>query len=858
MTATLERTTFSTSRLLEFFNEKELAMQIGHERGIWPIALTKELIDNSLDACEAAGVEPVIGVELCQDAVAISDNGPGLPDDVLRRSLDYSIRVSDKNHYISPTRGQLGNALKTVWAAPFAVDGDSGQVDVWTRGKQYTINVSLDRIAQTPILEMSEAEGDVKNGTIIKMHWPGVASYLEQKQHTNFYNYYVEPVPALLELLQNYSLFNPHVSFAMGDWLWSASDPAWQKWTPITPTSPHWYTVENVRNLAAAYLSAGQNKTIREFVAEFRGLSGTAKQKAVTDGASLTGQSLEDLVRDGDFEIERLGLLLENMQTNSRAINPKLLGVIGDPHMRRWMIEQGAAADSVEYRYKTGEVDGLPYVLEMAFGVMQDSDVWRRVVSGLNWTPALRVPFSALDAVMNECLIQRDDPVLVAVHLVCPKMDFTDRGKSRLQLPSAMRGDFETAFALMTKDWTKAKKQSAKQERVNERQLDEMRRRRKPEKMTIKDACYLVMEEAYRKASSHGRYPANARQVMYAARPLVLALCGEFYKNSATFTQTILPDFQTENPTLTADWDVVYDARGHLIEPHTGESIDLGTLSVRRYVTGWTNGVLPTATAPYLSSRIHTSGPYNRYNAVLFIEKEGFNELLLASGIAGRYDIAIQSTKGQTVTAARQLAEHYAEKGVRIFVLHDFDKSGIEIVASYSNDSRRYQYDTRPLITDIGLRLEDVIELGLEVDGAEDVSYTSGVHPGENLGACGATEEEIRFLVRKGKRKTWEGKRVELNALTSEQFIRFIERKLEAHGVTKVLPGNDDFLAAAYKRAVIYKRLQKKVDRLFADAEKEEDQITVPVDLRDRLKKRLEQSGQGWDAVLGGMVEVTG
>jgi DNA topoisomerase VI subunit B len=852
MVNTLQRTSFSTSRLLEFFNQKELEMQIGHERDTWPIALTKELIDNGLDACESAGVEPVIRVELEQDAVSISDNGPGLPDDVLRRSLDYSIRVSDKNHYIAPTRGQLGNALKTVWAAPFAVDGEHGQVDVWTRGNQYTIDVSLDRIAQTPILELSETPGHVKNGTTIKMHWPEIASYLEQKQNTNFYN---EPIPALLELLQNYSLFNPHVSFAMGDWLWSASDPTWQKWTPITPTSPHWYTVENVRNLAAAYLSAGQNKTIREFVAEFRGLSGTGKQKAVTDGANLTGQSLGDLVKDGDFEIERLGLLLEHMQTNSRAINPKLLGVIGDAHIRRWMIEQGAAADSVEYRYKTGEVDGLPYVLEMAFGVMEDGGAYRRVVSGLNWTPALRVPFSALDNMMNECLVQRDDPVLVAVHLVCPKLGFTDRGKSRLQLPSAIRGDFETAFALMTKDWTKAKKQSAKQEGVNERQLDEMRRKRKAEKMTIKDACYLVMAEAYTKASSNGRFPANARQVMYAARPLVLALCGEFYKNSPTFTQTILPDFQTENPTLTADWDVVYDARGHLIEPHGGESIDLGTLSVRRYVTGWTNGVLPTITSPYLSSKIRTSGPHNRYSAVLFIEKEGFNELLLASGIADRYDIAIQSTKGQTVTAARQLAEHYAEKGVRIFVLHDFDKSGIEIVASYRNDTRRYQYDTRPLITDIGLRLEDVLELGLEVDGAEDVSYTSGVHPGENLRACGATEAEIRFLVQKGHRKAWQGKRVELNALTSEQFIRFIEHKLEAHGVTKVMPDNEDFLAAAYKRAVTFSRLQQHVDRLFADAQKELEQIPVPVDLREQLERRLEHSHRGWDVVLGDLVD---
>ena len=54
----LERSTFETSRLLEFFSEKELAMQIGHPPELWPLALLKELIDNSLDGVESADGEP--------------------------------------------------------------------------------------------------------------------------------------------------------------------------------------------------------------------------------------------------------------------------------------------------------------------------------------------------------------------------------------------------------------------------------------------------------------------------------------------------------------------------------------------------------------------------------------------------------------------------------------------------------------------------------------------------------------------------------------------------------------------------------------------------------------------------------
>lgn len=147
MIATLARTTFETSRELEFFTEKELTMQIGHAKPLWPIALVKELIDNALDAAETAGTAPEIAVALEEGAVTVADNGPGLPTATLKRSLDYLIRVSDKAHYISPSRGQLGNALKCVWAAPFVAHGGYGCVEVASAGQRHT----EDRAADAPI-----------------------------------------------------------------------------------------------------------------------------------------------------------------------------------------------------------------------------------------------------------------------------------------------------------------------------------------------------------------------------------------------------------------------------------------------------------------------------------------------------------------------------------------------------------------------------------------------------------------------------------------------------------------------------------------------------------------------------------
>lgn len=181
--STLERTPFTTSRLLEFFTEKELTMEIG-----WPLALVRELIDNALDACDNAGVAPAIRVVVEPDAVSVVDNGPGLPTPVLEKSLDYNVRISDKSHYVSPTRGQLGNALKCVWAAPFVADGTCGRVEVEMLGARHVIDVTLNRIAQEPQLRHQQfpSDGLVKSGTLLRMRWPKIASFLDGPAVTIF------------------------------------------------------------------------------------------------------------------------------------------------------------------------------------------------------------------------------------------------------------------------------------------------------------------------------------------------------------------------------------------------------------------------------------------------------------------------------------------------------------------------------------------------------------------------------------------------------------------------------------------------------------------------------------------------
>jgi hypothetical protein len=96
MSAVAPRTTFSTSRLLEFCSQKELTMQTGHEPDDWPLVIVKELIDNALDSAEETGVAPVIHVTVARGRIRVRDNGPGIPTETVTSILDFTTRTSSR------------------------------------------------------------------------------------------------------------------------------------------------------------------------------------------------------------------------------------------------------------------------------------------------------------------------------------------------------------------------------------------------------------------------------------------------------------------------------------------------------------------------------------------------------------------------------------------------------------------------------------------------------------------------------------------------------------------------------------------------------------------------------------------
>jgi hypothetical protein len=381
-----------------------------------------------------------------------------------------------------------------------------------------------------------------------------------------------------------------------------------------------------------------------------------------------------------------------------------------------------------------------------------------------------------------------------------------------------------------TKKWTRTAQMEERDPVSRRYRFARMTRERS---IKFKEAAEEIMEEAYNKASGDGRYTALARQIMYAARPHIQRKTGKPLQ-SAYFTQHLLPNYIEEHGCH--HWRTGYDARGHLIEPHGGKIVNLGTNEVRGYLKGIHDP--KHVEAELAAANIEFHGPKGNFGALLFIEKEGFGPLLCEANFANRFDIATMSTKGMSVMAARELADEICSKfDIPLLTLTDFDKTGFAISGTLRRDTRRYEFRNVIEVISLGLSLDDVRTLGLaEQFEHQFVPKARRETMEENLRENGASEDEIAFMFADWSARSL--RRVELNALTSPQMVEFIERKLKANDIEKIVPSTES-LAQAYRLFARNDKVQEVVDEAIKEIDDDEDEIEVPADLEKRVRDYL-------------------
>ena len=436
-TSPLARTTFTTSRLLEFCSEKELRIQTGATVERWPLVVLKELVDNALDAAEEAGIPPKIKVAVDNGKIVVADNGPGIPAKTVQALLDFSVRVSSREAYVSPTRGAQGNALKTILAMPYSLDGNAGRVEIEADGVNHAVTFRADVVKQMPRIDHVMTGSPVKTGTRVTVHWPERACSQLADAEVRF-----------LQIAEDYTWLNPHLDLT---WVWNgrrghvpASVSTWENWLPSQPTCSHWYDQARLERLIGAYVSHGRDLTVREFISEFRGLSGSAKQAAVLGKIGLSRAPLESLCIDGAFDKDKIAALLAAMQAAAKPAKAQHLGLIGKKHLIRKMTECGAELDSINYSKTFDTADSnVPCVVEFAFGWCPKAE-GRRLITGINWSPGIDNPFrqlgsdgQSLDTVLSQQRLDRDEPVIVVLHVASPRVQYLDRGKSAIAISGA-------------------------------------------------------------------------------------------------------------------------------------------------------------------------------------------------------------------------------------------------------------------------------------------------------------------------------------------------------------------------------------------------------------------------------------
>ena len=325
---------------------------------------------------------------------------------------------------------------------------------------------------------------------------------------------------------------------------------------------------------------------------------------------------------------------------------------------------------------------------------------------------------------------------------------------------------------------------------------------------------------------------------MYAARPDIQNRIGRII-NDQYFTQTLLPDYMKSYPKETANWNVVFDARGHFQEPHTNLEVPLGTLGVRRYLKTIQNkNVAKWKGVEIVPNKFYpTKNPIHRYKAILFIEKEGFMPLFEKVELAKRFDIAIMSTKGMSVTASRLLVDELGgEFMIPLLVIHDFDKAGFSILGTLRRNTRRYRFKNKIRVVNFGLRLKDVEEYDLET---EEVFHRS--NPEENLLDNGATYDEADFLKKQ---------RVELNAFTSGDLVKWIENRLDGLGVKKVVPAVDT-LNDCFRWAIEQDFIKNRIADLSDQAAEYSASVKDPNNFQDQIvRKLISDRSLSWDEAV--------
>jgi DNA topoisomerase-6 subunit B len=319
------------------------------------ITVVKEAVDNSLDACEDAGILPDIFVRISNAGenfrVVVEDNGPGIKKELVPRAFG-KLLYGSRFHEIRQSRGQQGIGISAAVLYAQLTTGKPTVVTTKQIGaeKAYRVVLYIDTKRNEPIIE-SEGEEDwyMPHGT--RVEFEIVGSYVKDRKQSVF------------EYLKETSVVNPHAKITFVDpegTIYEFKRSSNEMPKPAKAIKPHPHGIELGKLMGM--LKFTNSPTLRKFL----------KEEFVRVGDKIADEILAKAGFSGDEDPKKLGRdeaakLIEAFKSVELLPPPvDCLSPIGEELLMRSLISEYSPEFVYAVTRRPKVYSGHPFLVEAA------------------------------------------------------------------------------------------------------------------------------------------------------------------------------------------------------------------------------------------------------------------------------------------------------------------------------------------------------------------------------------------------------------------------------------------------------------------------------------------------------------
>jgi len=266
-------TEFKEHSVADFFKKnKQMLGLSGKQRTMTTII--HELVTNSLDACEEAGILPAIEVSISELGpenyeISIVDNGPGIPEDKLASAMG-KLLAGTKFHRLVQTRGQQGIGVSGIILLSQMTTGKPTKIISGTnKGKAVSIEISIDSKTNTPKVSSKHYLENKFKGLALKCKFKDII--------------YKKGQSSVDEYLRRTAIANPHLTLQFQD--------------PQGETTKYTRTVNKLPNIPTAVKPHPRGLTVDEMLSYARHSQARKMNSFLTTTFDRFGQTSVDNIQ---------------------------------------------------------------------------------------------------------------------------------------------------------------------------------------------------------------------------------------------------------------------------------------------------------------------------------------------------------------------------------------------------------------------------------------------------------------------------------------------------------------------------------------------------------------------------------